>query len=687
MLAAWPYSLQEAPEIGASPVALLGALVSGPPLAPYGLIRRARRRVFGRGTLYLEAMLCDSDLVEAVSKDGVELVHEFRVVAQRALREHVMVGEIPVEELRAACRCEHLELSPLLFLEEQLVWAYISQPDPGPECNNLLSDCLLSIVRENRHQILDWAAGALLRLPDLVVNTQAAWLLSELCNAMHRETRKVAPPPVEQVEPGLLQELSPLFPQILVGFYRDGATLTLGPIGRLRRTAFVVPGIALRPVTVTWTDTEYADTPSEPDDASGHDQDGRPQRQQHEVTVDATDFVSGIPVGGSAIQLHTVAGAVISLQSFEPGTMAPELVELDKSLDLMEDAWRNGRSVTAIVMRTVSAVGVIVRFVDAWAIRGHLRFERSYLEETGTNLRHLVGADINVRISSFERHNQRILCRLAPPEPWSAGVLVPGMEVEVRFRRLGKFGFYADVPTTEQGFKGPTITGLAHISQLPGSWADRINSLRPGDLLRLKVFAVDRERRRLNLGASEETADALASLSEGAVLTGRVVKIVPFGVFIEILPGIDALLHNSEIAAQQVPEVGAEMRVRVIGVDRERSRVSLATEPRLATGTPFRVPGPKPRASDRESTAVAPVSENIVFRRYEQQRHVVAEFLRERLRQANSPEKLATLAAIVNVEFGIASNWLGYGKFKDMLNALVPEARIDNEDSGRVHPL
>jgi hypothetical protein len=188
--AAWVESLRDVPEIGASTAAVLGALISGPPLAPYGLIRQARRTIFGGGTLYLEAMLCDSELVEAVSKDGIELAHEFRTVAQLALRERVMAQEIPVTDLRAANRCGHLQMSPLLSLEEQLVWAYVSQPDPVPECDRLLADCLLSIVRENRHHILDWAAGALRRLPDLVVSTQAAWLLSELCNALHRETRR-----------------------------------------------------------------------------------------------------------------------------------------------------------------------------------------------------------------------------------------------------------------------------------------------------------------------------------------------------------------------------------------------------------------------------------------------------------------------------------------------------------------
>lgn len=684
MSAAWVESLRDVPEIGASPVALLGAVISGPPLAPYGLIRQARRTIFGGGTLYLEAMLCDSDLVDAVSKDGVELAHEFRAAAQLALRERVMAGQIPVTDLRAANRCDHFEMSPLLSLEEQLVWAYVSQPDPAPACDRLLSDCLLSIVREDRHHILDWAAGALRRLPDLVVNTQAAWLLSELCNTLHRETRKLAPPPTEQIEDGLLQEVLPLLPSALVGFYRDGTTLSIGPINRLRRTAFVVPGIALRPVTVTWTDTEPVDEPSGPDANSGPNQDEHSQHRRHELTVDVTGRVDLIPVGNSAVQLRNAAGAIVSLRSFQSGTTAPELIELDKSLDLLEDTWRNARSVTAVILRAVSPTTAIVRFIDAWAISGHLRFERSYLEETGISPWKLVGSEIDVRISSFERSYQRVLCRPAPPPPWSAGILVPGMEVEARFAGAVNFGFFVNVPTTEQGFEGPTIDGLVHNSQVPGFWPNSVSALQKGDTLQLKILNIDEERKRLSLGVVDDIAQRLAQFPEGTVFTGRVGKLMPYGVFIELFPGFTALLHNSEIAAERELVAGEELRVRVINVDEERSRVSLATEPRLPADSPFRQLTLKPRGD-----GAGPKAASISATRESPQPDAVAEFVRQKLRQIRKPMMLTSLASEVKIRFGepLANDWLGYEAFKRMLLALVPEATVDKVPPGHVHPL
>lgn len=669
MQAPWLDSLRDVQEIGASRVALLGSLVSGPPLAPFELIRQVRRAVFGEGTLYLEAMLAESDLVESVSKDGIELTQEFRAVAHRVLRERVLSGEIPETELRAATHCEHLPLSPLLALEEQLVWTYISLRDPSPECDRLLSDCLLSIVREDRHQILDWAAGALHRLPDLVVATQAAWLLSELCNALQRETRRLPPPPVEQIEHGLLQEVLPFLPSALVGFHRDGTSLSLGPTSRRRRTAFAVPGIALRPVTVTWIDPGPIDGQDAADVALRSDDANDPQGRHHEVTVDATGPVDLIPVGRSAVRLRTVSGAVISLEAFGAEAIAPELIELNRSLDLLEDAWRNARSVTAVVLRTVSAYGAIVRFVDAWAISGHLRFDRSYLEGGGIKPWNLVGQEIDVRISSFERQYQRIMCRPAPPTPWSPGTLLPGQEVEGRFNNAVNFGFFAEVPTTERGFDGPTIVGLVHNSTFPSWWLKRAETFQKGDTLQLRVLGIDQERNRISLEISN--ANVMALLPEGAIFSGQVVKVVPFGVFVEVPPGIDGLLHNTEIEAECEIDVGDNLLVRIIRADYEKGRISFAMEPRLPEDAPSRQAG-KTRAEIGEENRIEemPVGDFA-------HREAVAEFIRRQFPADGTAAHISTIAMLVRARFGtsVTDNWLGYKRFRLMLSALVPEAQ------------
>ncbi|MET8910610.1 S1 RNA-binding domain-containing protein [Micromonospora sp. NPDC004551] len=639
--------------------------MSGPPLAPFPLIRQARRALLGPGTLHIEAELCESDIVEAVSKDGVELNAEFRATAREALRREVLSGAAPVADLRAAIRCDDLGMSPLLLLEEQLVWAYISQADPRQDCDRLLTDCLLTIAREDRRRILDWAAGALCRLPDGALETPSAWLLSEVCLALHRETRRLPPPPMESMPSGPVQEILRLVPSALVGFYRNGTTIQLGAIGRQKRIAFPVPAIALRPVTVTWTE---ATPPGEAEQRPS----GAPQRDRA-VTVDIADGTVEIPVGSGPVRLRNAAGATVDLEAFDPGDQPPELVKVDGMLDLLEEAWRGSRPLSAQIVRAMSPTGVIVRFHEAWPISGYLRFELGWVEDEGLRTRQLVGEDVEVRISNFDRRLQRIMCR---PASISTGILAPGLELVGRFVKAVDFGIFVKVPTTSVGFGGPTATGLVHESVFPQGW--RRNgppAFEPGDSLEVRVLAVDPETHRITL---DLRVDALLSEHPvGAVVPGRVTNIANFGAFVHLPSGMDGLLHVSQIAAGRVLRVGDTVTVRVAEIDYARRRISLSTEPPLPPGAPARTAMLTPG----DVTAIAPqAASSADVERYE----AVAEFIRRTLREFDGPMRLTELAKAVRDEFGpgIGSTWLGYEKFGTMLLGLVPEVLLDAQGPG-----
>lgn len=664
---AWVESLRSTMELDDAPATLLGILVSGPPLAPHRLVRQVRRALLGPGTLHLEADLCDSEHVETISKDGIELNAEFRRAARLLLRTYVLDGLIPVDELRAATQCAEEELSPLLLLEEQMVWAYFSQQDPRPECDRLLTDCLLTIVREDRHRILDWAAAAIYRLPDEVLDTPAAWLLSEVCTALRHKTRWLKPPSMDRLKIGLLQEVLTLVPPTLVGFVRDGAVLRMGGVDREKRLAFQVPAIALRPVTVTWMQDEHP----------------------HEETVDVMRESASIPVGAAAVRLRNAAGGVIHLDAFEPGAKPPELGALDEMLDRLEAAWSESRPIRAQVVRAVSPFGAVVRFVDADAVSGYLRLERDHVEEQGMRTFNLVGQEIYVRISNFNRGLQRIMCRPAPKlvEQWSAGNLAAGMDVVGRLVNAVNFGVFVSLPTTEQGLDGPTVDGLVHTSEFPATWLrEGPPHFEVGDPISVRIRWIDHATQRIQLTVPID--GLLEQHPEGSTVVGQVVKVVAFGVFVRLPSGVEALLHVSEIAADRVLNLGDDLTVRVMAIDHERQRISLSTEPRIAEGTPVRKtmppvqpgptakPGPmptKPRTRAATGREVKPV----------------ADFLRAYLSGLDQPIAMATLAIAVKNRFGndVSGDWLGYRKFSTMLTELVPEVRIDPTGPGLAHLL
>src|ERR671922_231938 len=107
-----------------------------------------------------------------------------------------------------------------------------------------------------------------------------------------------------------------------------------------------------------------------------------------------------------------------------------------------------------------------------------------------------------------------------------------------------------------------------------------------GQDVQVKVLDIDRDRQRISLGLKQTQTDpwqqVLDSYGEGDVVEGRVTKVVTFGAFVEILPGVEGLVHISELAQhhvenpREVVSQGDVVNVKVIEVDGERRRLSLS---------------------------------------------------------------------------------------------------------------
>jgi small subunit ribosomal protein S1 len=167
--------------------------------------------------------------------------------------------------------------------------------------------------------------------------------------------------------------------------------------------------------------------------------------------------------------------------------------------------------------------------------------------------------------------------------------LSPGDVVTGTISNIVDFGAFVDLDG---------IDGLIHISELSWSHVNHPSEvLQIGQEVRVKVLDIDRERQRISLGLKQTQSDpwqqVVDTYDEGDVVEGRVTKVVTFGAFVEILPGVEGLVHISELAQhhvenpREVVSQGEIVRAKVIEMDAERRRLSLSLK-RVEEGEPVR---------------------------------------------------------------------------------------------------
>jgi small subunit ribosomal protein S1 len=180
--------------------------------------------------------------------------------------------------------------------------------------------------------------------------------------------------------------------------------------------------------------------------------------------------------------------------------------------------------------------------------------------------------------------------------------LSPGDVIEGQISNIVDFGAFVDLDGMD---------GLIHISELSWSHVNHPSEvLDIGQTVQVKVLDIDRDRQRISLGLKQTQTDpwqqVVESYREDDVVEGRVAKVVTFGAFVEILPGVEGLVHISELAAhhvenpREVVSQGDAVNVRILEIDGERRRLSLSLK-RVEEGDQ-----PVPRADGAESVHTMP---------------------------------------------------------------------------------
>ena len=195
------------------------------------------------------------------------------------------------------------------------------------------------------------------------------------------------------------------------------------------------------------------------------------------------------------------------------------------------------------------------------------------------------GQRAHVKVLEINKDKQEISLGMKQVEenPWErvAEKYPPGSVVEGKVRNIANYGAFVEI---EEG-----IDGLLHVSDL--SWTKKIGHpsevLKKSESVRAVVLSVDQEKQRIALGLKQMQEDPWTSVipqnyRPGMVVKGHVTKIANFGVFVELEPGLEGLLHISEISDQKIekPEealkVGQELDVKILRVDSDERKIGLS---------------------------------------------------------------------------------------------------------------
>ena len=260
--------------------------------------------------------------------------------------------------------------------------------------------------------------------------------------------------------------------------------------------------------------------------------------------------------------------------------LSKEKADAEKAWIKLEDALNNGEPVEGTVREVVKG-GLLVD-VGVRAFLPASLVERGYVEDLSKYLNQVISA----RVIELNRARKKaILSRKAVLEEEFARLrqdmldnLKEGQIVKGVVRRLTQFGAFVDIGG---------VDGLLHISEM--SWY-RINHpsevVKVGDGIEVMVLRVDRENEKISLGLKQVLPNPWDSVEEkypvGSIVKAKVVRLAPFGAFVQLEPGVEGLVHISHLADRHVekPEEvvteGEEVDVKVLSVDRAEKRIRLS---------------------------------------------------------------------------------------------------------------
>ena len=288
--------------------------------------------------------------------------------------------------------------------------------------------------------------------------------------------------------------------------------------------------------------------------------------------VDPTEVVNlGDEVEALVLQKEDKEGRLI---------LSKKRAEYERAWISVEEKFNAGENVEGEVIEVVKG-GLILDI----GLRGFLPASLVDLRRV-KDLDAYLGTIVEARVIEMDRNrNNVVLSRRVVLEEGRKAEraevlqkLAKGMRLKGVVSSIVDFGAFVDLGG---------IDGLVHISELSWSHVNHPSEVvKVGQEVEVEVLDVDMSRERISLGLKQTTEDPWRTLVKnypvGAIIEGKVTKLVPFGAFVELGDSIEGLVHISEMAAKhvevpsQVCSVGDTVQVKVMDVDMDRRRISLS---------------------------------------------------------------------------------------------------------------
>ncbi len=231
-----------------------------------------------------------------------------------------------------------------------------------------------------------------------------------------------------------------------------------------------------------------------------------------------------------------------------------------------------------------------------------------------------VGDKVKVVVLKYDPERERVSLGMKQimPDPWTKAAenYPPGMRTKGKVVSVTDYGAFVEL---EKG-----IEGLVHVSEM--SWSKRAvhpsKVVNVGDLVEVQVLGVDEANRRISLGLKQTEPNPWQELARrhpvGSKVHGKVKSITDFGVFVEIEPGIDGLVHISDLSwtrkvrhPSELVKKGDEVDAVVLGIEVEHERVSLGMK--QTVGDPWQTVAERYPLNTRVKGKVSSVADFGVF--------------------------------------------------------------------------
>ncbi|CCQ98504.1 RNA degradation presenting factor (ribosomal protein S1 homolog) [[Clostridium] ultunense Esp] len=307
--------------------------------------------------------------------------------------------------------------------------------------------------------------------------------------------------------------------------------------------------------------------------------------------------------------LHLGDEIEVKVKKFNPEkdelVVSKRAVAAEKAWEVLSQRFENGETFETTIVDVVK--GGLVADVGLRGFIPASQVERNYVEDFSD----YKGKPLKVKVIELDRENNRvILSHRAVLEEEAErrkkevlNRLEAGQVVEGRVERITDFGAFVDLGG---------VDGLIHISELSWDHVEKAtDAVSVGDIVKVKVLKVDRENERISLSLKATQPSpwekAAQSIKPGDVVKGIVRRLPSFGAFVELMPGVEGLVHVSQISRKRVGtpgevlKEGQEVEVKVLDFNLEDKRISLSMKELEEAPVPESKEWEKTNAKDEEN--------------------------------------------------------------------------------------